>query len=121
MFLLAGTGFGKSRVPKLFYLAHDQERYTPNVLSINPLDSLGEDQVSKKSVVQLKDVNLTGANCTKQVCDDVLQGKYNFVHVVGPLPIGAPASKESHVQADLTHVEESDYKPGQKLLLNNNQ
>lgn len=43
--LLAGTGFGKSRVPEMFYHAHE-DKYAPIILSINPLDSLGDDQVS---------------------------------------------------------------------------
>lgn len=80
-FLLAGTGFGKSRVPELFYLAHDREHYAPIVLSINPLDSLGDDQVSEKALVELNAVNLTSKNCTKEVCDEILQGKYGFVYV----------------------------------------
>ncbi|KAH9817793.1 hypothetical protein DFH28DRAFT_866823, partial [Melampsora americana] len=46
-FLLAGTGFGKSRVPEMFYHAHDTEKYAPIILSINPLDSLGDDQVRR--------------------------------------------------------------------------
>lgn len=39
-FLLAGTGFRKSQVPELFYLAHENS-YAPILLSINPLDTLG--------------------------------------------------------------------------------
>lgn len=44
-FLLAGTGFGKSRVPELFYHAHDP-KFQPIILCINPLEGLGNDQVS---------------------------------------------------------------------------
>ncbi|EGF98986.1 uncharacterized protein MELLADRAFT_113093 [Melampsora larici-populina 98AG31] len=44
-FLIAGTGFGKSHVPEMFYLAHDP-KYSPVVLCINPLLSLGDDQAS---------------------------------------------------------------------------
>lgn len=39
-------------------------------------------QVSEKAAVNLRAVNLTGANCTPQKCEDILQGKYNFVYVV---------------------------------------
>lgn len=43
-FLLAGTGFGKSRVPKLFLHMYEED-YSPIILCINPLDALGDDQV----------------------------------------------------------------------------
>ncbi|EGG05975.1 uncharacterized protein MELLADRAFT_116633, partial [Melampsora larici-populina 98AG31] len=79
-FLLAGTGFGKSRVPEMVYLAFD-ELYAPILLSINPLDALGDDQVSEKAKVQLKAVNLTSANCTRETCDAIIQGQFNFVYV----------------------------------------
>lgn len=52
VFLLAGTGFGKSRVPEAFYLAHDRTNYALIVLCINPLDSLGDDQVSQEVIYQ---------------------------------------------------------------------
>jgi superfamily II DNA helicase RecQ len=41
-FLLAGTGYGKSRIPELFRLLHTDGI----VLLICPLDALGDDQVS---------------------------------------------------------------------------
>lgn len=106
VFLLAGTGFGKSRVPEVFYLAHDHKAYAPIVLCINPLDSLGDDQVrislidlvfcmfgayitaslglqvSEKLLVKLNSVNLNGPNCTQEICDRILQGDYAFVYVV---------------------------------------
>ncbi|EGF99941.1 uncharacterized protein MELLADRAFT_68146 [Melampsora larici-populina 98AG31] len=44
-FLLAGTGFGKSCVPGMFYHVHDPTS-SPIILCINPLDTLGDDQVS---------------------------------------------------------------------------
>ncbi|EGG11581.1 uncharacterized protein MELLADRAFT_102530 [Melampsora larici-populina 98AG31] len=37
--------------------------------------------VSKKASVNLRAVNLTGANCTNKTCDKILQGEFNFVHV----------------------------------------
>lgn len=79
-FLLAGTGFGKSRVPELFYLAHDNS-YAPIILSINPLDALGDDQVAEKLAVGLHAVNLTGPNCTQDMCDSIIAGKLNFIYV----------------------------------------
>lgn len=79
-FLLAGTGLGKSRVPELLYLTY-AEQYQPILLSIKPLDALGDDQVSEKDTVKLNGVNLTGPNCTQEVCDAILNGHYNFVYV----------------------------------------
>lgn len=79
--LLAGTGFGKSRVPEMYFHAYDNENFSPIVLCINPLVSLGNDQVSEKEMVGLKAVNLIGSNCTKETCDAIIHGKYNFVYV----------------------------------------
>lgn len=42
--LLAGTGYGKPRVPELYYLLHVKQTY-PIVLVLNPLDALGDNQV----------------------------------------------------------------------------
>lgn len=81
VFLLAGTGFGKSRVPEVFYLAHDHTKFAPIILSINPLDTLGDDQVSKKRMVDLGSINLNGPNCTQANCDMIIAGKYPFVYV----------------------------------------
>ncbi|EGG08532.1 uncharacterized protein MELLADRAFT_104963 [Melampsora larici-populina 98AG31] len=79
-FLLAGTGFGKSRVPELFYLAHEPTS-KPIILSINPLKGLGNDQVIEKKRVGLNAVNLTGSNCTTEACNAIMNGDYNFVYV----------------------------------------
>lgn len=45
-FLLAGTGYGKTRVPELYYLLHVKQT-NPIVLVLNPLDALGDNQVSQ--------------------------------------------------------------------------
>ncbi|EFP77102.1 uncharacterized protein PGTG_03058 [Puccinia graminis f. sp. tritici CRL 75-36-700-3] len=42
-FVLAGTGYGKSRIAELYYHMYAPQR-KPVVLVLNPLDSLGEDQ-----------------------------------------------------------------------------
>lgn len=44
-FLLAGTGFGKSRVPELFFHMFRKGK-KPVILVLNPLDSLGDNQVN---------------------------------------------------------------------------
>ncbi|EGF99387.1 uncharacterized protein MELLADRAFT_112722 [Melampsora larici-populina 98AG31] len=80
-FLLAGTGFGKSRVPEMYYHAHETTS-APIILCINPLDALGDDQVSEKEAVDLRAINLTGENCTQDACDSILLGDFVFVYVV---------------------------------------
>lgn len=44
-FLLAGTGYGKSRIPELFYHLYSLDS-KPIILVLIPLDALGADQVS---------------------------------------------------------------------------
>lgn len=44
-FLLAGTGYGKSRIPEMFLRLFDPGQL-PVVLVLNPLDALGDNQVS---------------------------------------------------------------------------
>ena len=43
-FVLAGTGYGKSRIGELYFHMFASQR-KPVVLVLNPLDSLGDDQV----------------------------------------------------------------------------
>ena len=51
-FLLAGTGFGKSRVPEmLFHMFPKVSK--PVVLVLNPLDTLGNNQVRSGLVFQV--------------------------------------------------------------------
>lgn len=46
-FLLAGTGYGKTRVSELFFYMHYKVN-NPVVLVLNPLDALGDNQASEK-------------------------------------------------------------------------
>lgn len=45
VFLLASTGYGKSRIPEIFYLMFTKS-CPPIILTLNPLDALGDNQVS---------------------------------------------------------------------------
>lgn len=47
-FLLASTGFGKSKVPEM-YLATFEKINKPMVMVLNPLDALGDNQVSSSA------------------------------------------------------------------------
>lgn len=50
-FLLAGTGFGKTRVAEVF-LRMFPEKLKPVMLVVNPLDSLGDNQVSHSQIAK---------------------------------------------------------------------
>ena len=47
VFILAGTGFGKSRISEMYYRLIPKEKNAV-VIVLNPLDSLGDNQVSEK-------------------------------------------------------------------------
>ncbi|PLW17289.1 hypothetical protein PCASD_18370 [Puccinia coronata f. sp. avenae] len=57
-FLLAGTGFGKSRIPEMFYELIPKHTGAV-ILVLNPLDSLGNNQVSEKVAAGFTAINLT--------------------------------------------------------------
>jgi superfamily II DNA helicase RecQ len=57
-FLLAGTGFGKLRIPELYYEMIPGTTKAV-VLVSNPLDSLGDNQVLKKQAAGFSAINLT--------------------------------------------------------------
>lgn len=54
-FVLAGTGYGKTRIAELFYHMYKKVQ-KPVVLVLNPLDALGDNQVSSDRL-QMKDYN----------------------------------------------------------------
>jgi ATP-dependent helicase YprA (DUF1998 family) len=49
-FVIASTGFGKSLIPELYYLMFSKVS-KPIILTLNPLDALGNDQVSQIKVI----------------------------------------------------------------------
>ncbi|KAH9815537.1 P-loop containing nucleoside triphosphate hydrolase protein [Melampsora americana] len=79
-FVIASTGFGKSLIPELYYLMFSKVS-KPIILTLNPLDALGNDQVEEKKKHGLTAINLTRATITKQVCNHILTGKYQFIYV----------------------------------------
>ncbi|OAV97466.1 hypothetical protein PTTG_09166 [Puccinia triticina 1-1 BBBD Race 1] len=83
-FLLAATGFGKSRITEIYLnmLPKDRHRSTLGVVVVLiPLDSLGSNQVDKKVVAGYTAINLTKANFTNEACLDIRDGVYNFVYL----------------------------------------
>ena len=79
-FLLAGTGFGKSRIPELYYKLFPQKAHAV-FLVLNPLDTLGDNQVSEKLMAGFKAINLTKQSFTDKAVDKVLEGVHNFVYL----------------------------------------
>ncbi|KNE97663.1 hypothetical protein PSTG_09068 [Puccinia striiformis f. sp. tritici PST-78] len=80
MFVLAGTGFGKSRVSEIYYLLLPKSSKGV-VLVLNPLDTLGNNQVLEKIKAGFTAINLTKSNFNKEEANNVVKGKYNFVYL----------------------------------------
>ncbi|KAI7955391.1 hypothetical protein MJO28_005791 [Puccinia striiformis f. sp. tritici] len=79
-FVLAGTGFGKTRIAEVYW--HLFPAYKkPIILVLNPLDTLGDNQVAEKKTAKINSVNLTKMNMTPAVEKKVLRGDYGFVYL----------------------------------------
>ncbi|PLW32045.1 hypothetical protein PCASD_18448 [Puccinia coronata f. sp. avenae] len=78
--LLAGTGFGKSGIAKMY---HDLvPKLTKGVvLVLNPLDALGNNQVSKKITSGFTSINLTKLTFNHAEACKIRRGKYSFVYL----------------------------------------
>jgi superfamily II DNA helicase RecQ len=77
---LAGTGFGKSRIPQLYHKLFPQKARAV-VLVLNPLDTLGDNQVSEKLMAGFTAINLTKQSFTNKAANEVLAGVYDFVYL----------------------------------------
>ena len=79
-FLLAGTGFGKSRIAEIYYkmIPHKQRAV---VLVLNPLDSLGDNQVYEKEQAGFTAINLNKLSFNKKAAEDISKGVYQFVYM----------------------------------------
>ncbi|KAI7933445.1 hypothetical protein MJO28_017648 [Puccinia striiformis f. sp. tritici] len=80
MFVLAGTGFGKTRIAEVYWHLFPAYR-KPVILVLNPLDTLGDNQVSEKKVAKIPAVNLTKMNMTPEIEKRVIRGDYGFVYL----------------------------------------
>ncbi|POW11223.1 hypothetical protein PSTT_05393 [Puccinia striiformis] len=79
-FLLAGTGYGKSRISEMYFDMIPQSQ-RPVVLVLNPLDALGENQVLEKNLAGYTAINLTKMNFDANTSADILTGYYNFIYL----------------------------------------
>ncbi|KAH9814072.1 P-loop containing nucleoside triphosphate hydrolase protein [Melampsora americana] len=88
-FLLAGTGFGKSKIPEM-YLNTFHKVDKPVVLVLNPLDALGDNQVTEKTVDGFTAVNLTQRSFTEEVYKQVLAGHFQFIYLSPEIFLNSP-------------------------------
>ncbi|KAI7962570.1 hypothetical protein MJO28_000664 [Puccinia striiformis f. sp. tritici] len=79
-FFLAATGFGKSRIAEIYFKMFPLKSRVV-VLTLNPLDSLGDNQVLEKQQAGFSTVNLTAANFTPEIAEEVKAGVYQFVYL----------------------------------------
>jgi superfamily II DNA helicase RecQ len=78
--LHAGTGFGKSRVAKMYYDLVPKH-IKGIVLVLNPLDVLGNNQVSEKKKAGFSAINLTKLTFNPAKAAKICHGKYSFVYL----------------------------------------
>ncbi|OAV89972.1 hypothetical protein PTTG_28474 [Puccinia triticina 1-1 BBBD Race 1] len=79
-FVLAGTGYGKSRIPEMYYKLFPNV-HKPVTLVLNPLDSLGDDQVREKNEVNISAINLTQSRLNAKEEQKIIRGDYAFVYL----------------------------------------
>ncbi|OAV93510.1 hypothetical protein PTTG_27299 [Puccinia triticina 1-1 BBBD Race 1] len=79
-FLLAGTGFGKSRISEIYFKMIPKSQKAV-VLVLNPLDALGDNQVFEKEQAGFTAINLTKMNFDKDTADAIMNGEYNFIYL----------------------------------------
>ncbi|PLW47821.1 hypothetical protein PCASD_04321 [Puccinia coronata f. sp. avenae] len=84
-FVLAGTGFGKTRIAEMYHNLF-QPYQKSIVVVLNPLDSLGDNQVDEKGSVGVEHKKLSAINLTQDVLDDalakrIISGAFEFVYL----------------------------------------
>ncbi|OAV94630.1 hypothetical protein PTTG_05157 [Puccinia triticina 1-1 BBBD Race 1] len=79
-FVLAGTRYGKRRIAEMYYRMFPVNKKAI-VLVLNPLDSLGDNQVEEKKKAGISAVNLTKMNMTQQTVDEIMRGDYAFIYL----------------------------------------
>ncbi|PLW23688.1 hypothetical protein PCASD_13552 [Puccinia coronata f. sp. avenae] len=82
-FFLAGTGFGKTRIAEMYHnLFQPYQKLI--VVVLNPLDSLGDNQVDEKGSVgvELSEINLTQNVLDNALAKHIISGAFEFVYLV---------------------------------------
>ncbi|PLW51942.1 hypothetical protein PCASD_00919 [Puccinia coronata f. sp. avenae] len=85
-FVLAGTGFGKTRIAEI-YLRLFKPYQKPVIVVLNPLDALGDNQVEEKSAIGVRNIKIPAINLTKDiltndVAKQLVHGNFAFVYVL---------------------------------------
>ncbi|KAA1066967.1 ATP-dependent DNA helicase sgs1 [Puccinia graminis f. sp. tritici] len=99
-FLLAATGFGKSRIPEMYLNLTTRDRkgeLLGVVVVLNPLDALGDNQVEEKIAAGYTAINLTQLNFNQQTADEVKNGVYNFVYLSPEIFLNNKAFEEMYL------------------------
>ncbi|OAV96746.1 hypothetical protein PTTG_26232 [Puccinia triticina 1-1 BBBD Race 1] len=92
-FTLAGTGFGKTRIGKVYYCLFPAYK-KPIILVLNPLDSLRDNQVLEKKNANIKAVNLTKMNFTPDIEKKVLRGDFAFIYLSPEVLLNNPTFRQ---------------------------
>ncbi|PLW41605.1 hypothetical protein PCANC_17431 [Puccinia coronata f. sp. avenae] len=80
-FVQAGTGYGKTQISEMFLnLIHRKAV----VLVLNPLDSLSDDQVREKALVNIRTINLNKMTLNFETVQKIKTGYYSFIYLVCP-------------------------------------
>ncbi|PLW45183.1 hypothetical protein PCANC_11291 [Puccinia coronata f. sp. avenae] len=77
-FVRAGTGYGKTRISEMFFNMFHQKAV---VLVLNPLDSLGDDQVREKALVNITAINLNKMTLNFETVQKIKKGCYSFIYL----------------------------------------
>ncbi|KAA1074366.1 ATP-dependent DNA helicase sgs1 [Puccinia graminis f. sp. tritici] len=88
-FLLAGTGFGKSRIPEIYHKLHRKDSNAV-ILVLNPLDALGDNQVLEKIQAGFTAINLTKLTFNADEANKIVNGDYNFVYLSPEIFLNSP-------------------------------
>jgi hypothetical protein len=80
VFLLAGTGFGKSCIPETYYQILPKQTGAV-ILVLNPLDSFGDNQVKEKVAADFTAINLTKLTFNPEEAGKIKEGTYQFVYL----------------------------------------
>ncbi|OAV90298.1 hypothetical protein PTTG_28395 [Puccinia triticina 1-1 BBBD Race 1] len=77
-FVRAGTGFGKTRMSEMFFGLFKKKVV---VLVLNPLDSLGDDQVREKKLLNITAINLNKMTLNYDTVTKIKKGAFSFVYL----------------------------------------
>ncbi|KAA1071121.1 hypothetical protein PGTUg99_017459 [Puccinia graminis f. sp. tritici] len=77
-FVRVGTGFGKTRISEMYFGLFDKKVV---VLVLNPLDSLGDDQVREKKLVNINAINLNKMTLNMDTVNKIKRGAFSFVYL----------------------------------------